>query len=188
MLRVRSVHAIDRELLEAKVLSLYALCQDHAARYEERLYLQPWDPKYPLEGPLSLPSGPPEDDEPHPRPKETGGCKSHHDPISEEIRGRGECQEQKLAGRAELRLAFVDWIGASRGRGPGSSAFCLCTRGGLGPGEERDTATAARWPRWMPSHGAWLPPHMFAQHVVEATRVLDCRAARRHVCILPKYP
>jgi hypothetical protein len=179
LLRVQSLHAIDRELLAPKALSLYALANDHAARYEERLYFKSRDASHPLETPLSLPSAPPQDDEPQPRPKEMGGCPSHFDTVTDAVHGRGRDRELKLAGRAELRVAFVDWIGASQGGGAGSSAFCLCTRSDLGPGEARDRATVARWPRWMPGHGAWLPPHVFAQHT-RAGKPVEARPQFAH--------
>ena len=135
------------------------------------MYFKSRDASHPLEAPLSSPSAPPQDDEPQPRPREMGGCQLHFDTVTDAVHGRGRDQEHKLAGRAELRVAFVDWIGASHGGGAGSSAFCLCTRSNLGPGEERDRATVARWPRSMPGHGAWLPPHVFAQHTRAGTAV-----------------
>jgi hypothetical protein len=177
--RVQSLHAIDRELLAPKALSLYALANDHAARYEERLYFKSRDASHPLEAPLSSPSAPPQDDEPQPRPKEMGGCQSHFDTVTDAVHGHGMDKELKLAGRAELRVAFVDWIGASQGGGAGASAFCLCTRSDLGPGEARDRATVARWPRWMPGHGAWLPPHVFAQHT-RAGKPVEARPQFAH--------
>jgi hypothetical protein len=177
--RVQSLHAIDRELLAPKALSLYALCNDHAARYEERLYFKSRDASHPLEAPLSSPSAPPQDNEPQPRPEEMGGTQSHFDAVTEAVHSRGRDRELKLAGRVELRIAFVDWIGASHGGGAGSSAFCLCTRSNLGPGEERDQATVARWPRSMPGHGAWLPPHVFAQHT-RAGKAVETRPQFAH--------
>ena len=65
------------------------------------------------------------------------------------------------------------------GGGAGSSAFCLCTRSNLGPGKERDQATVARWPRSMPGHGAWLPPHVFAQHT-RAGKAVETRPQFAH--------